>query len=396
MAHPSSTKVLHVVKKGPWSQVEDDMLIHLVARYGPEQWMEISKDHGSRNAKQCRERYHQNLKPTINRGPITAEEGVAIERLHAEKGPKWAEISRALGGRSDNQVKNWYNGQKNRRTKMHTHGGHQVALHGIQHSLSAVKPVDAQILHQRGHMNPYSQSSASHYHQCKPSPTTSQISEAPSLISDASSMSPGISPSSIIAYPTCASAWPLPDEHNRLILPSLHHLPSLLPLNDTAADLSRQPPGSQTAPKVPWQQKKPSPAQNSDLFSLRQNHKNHETQSHFANFQSSDRTKSVTDHLPPLQSLLSTQPSKISEITRTPDAPTFAQSSPRSARITLPRLRPDPGGELFPRPVKPCSRAAPIRFARVGFRHEPYPSSKSQATPHNTTKCRMDLANVLG
>ena len=364
--------------------------------------MEISKDHGSRNAKQCRERYHQNLKPTINRGPITAEEGVAIERLHAEKGPKWAEISRALGGRSDNQVKNWYNGQKNRRTKMHTHGGHQVALHGIQHSLSAVKPVDAQILHQRGHMNPYSQSSASHYHQCKPSPTTSQISEAPSLISDASSMSPGISPSSIIAYPTCASAWPLPDEHNRLILPSLHHLPSLLPLNDTAADLSRQPPGSQTAPKAPWQQKKLSTSQNPELFSSRQNHKNHETQSHFANFQSSYRTKSVPDHLPPLQSLLSTQPSKISETARTPDAPTFAQSSPRSVRITLPRLRPDQGGELFPRPVKSSSRAAPIRFARVGFRHEPYPSSKSQATaiavatPHNTTKCRMDLANVLG
>ncbi|KAL8819433.1 MAG: hypothetical protein Q9191_007737 [Dirinaria sp. TL-2023a] len=198
MALLGPARVMQMVKKGPWSEMEDQRLLDLVNYHGAESWMDISKEHGSRNAKQCRERYHQNLKSSINRGPITPEEGVAIERLHTEKGPKWAEIARALGGRSDNQVKNWYNGQKNRRTKMNAHGG-QVALQGAQHSLSALRPVDAQVLQQRGHINPYATRSVDHLPRF--SPTTSQISEAPSLISDASSTSPGMSPSPNTIYP---------------------------------------------------------------------------------------------------------------------------------------------------------------------------------------------------
>lgn len=213
------------VKKGPWSEMEDKRLLDLVNYHGAESWMDISKEHGSRNAKQCRERYHQNLKSSINRGPITPEEGVAIERYHAEKGPKWAEIARALGGRSDNQVKNWYNGQKNRRTKMSAHTCHSM-LHGaaVQPSLSAVRPVDAQLLHQRGHTNPYSRWSID-YHS-KLSPTASQISEAPSLVSDASSTSSGVPPSPIAGYPvqpnlasSIFSSW---NEHStRPVLPPL-------------------------------------------------------------------------------------------------------------------------------------------------------------------------------
>lgn len=213
------------VKKGPWSEMEDKRLLDLVNYHGAESWMDISKEHGSRNAKQCRERFHQNLKSSINRGPITPEEGVAIERYHAEKGPKWAEIARALGGRSDNQVKNWYNGQKNRRTKMSAHSC-QSMLHGatVQQSLSAVRPVDAQLLHQRGHTNPYSRRSIDY--QSNLSPTASQISEAPSLISDASSTSSGVPPSPIAAYPvqpnlasSILSSWN--ENSSRPLLPPL-------------------------------------------------------------------------------------------------------------------------------------------------------------------------------
>ena len=223
MALPGPARLMQMVKKGPWSEMEDKRLLDLVSYHGAESWMDISKEHGSRNAKQCRERYHQNLKSSINRGPITPEEGVAIERYHAEKGPKWAEIARALGGRSDNQVKNWYNGQKNRRTKMSAHGG-QSMPHGTQQSLSAVRPVDTQLLQQRGHMNPYSRRSIDH--QSKLSPTTSQISEAPSLISDASSTSPAISPSPNTAYPaqpnlasSILSSWT--EDSLRPVLPPL-------------------------------------------------------------------------------------------------------------------------------------------------------------------------------
>lgn len=67
---------------------------------------------GSRTPKQCRERYHQNLKPTLNHDPITPEEGAMIERLVNEYGHCWADIARRLNGQSDNAVKNWWNGSQ--------------------------------------------------------------------------------------------------------------------------------------------------------------------------------------------------------------------------------------------------------------------------------------------
>lgn len=105
-------------RRGPWSQHEDATLLSLVQVHGPHNWVRISQLVTSRSPKQCRERYHQNLKPTLNHDPITPEEGVVIERLVAEMGKRWAEIARRLHGRSDNAVKNWWNGGMNRRRRM--------------------------------------------------------------------------------------------------------------------------------------------------------------------------------------------------------------------------------------------------------------------------------------
>lgn len=104
-------------RRGPWSQAEDDYLIQLVQNQGALNWVRISATLGSRTPKQCRERYHQNLKPSLNHEPITTEEGILIERLVQELGKRWAEIARRLKGRSDNAVKNWWNGSQNRRKR---------------------------------------------------------------------------------------------------------------------------------------------------------------------------------------------------------------------------------------------------------------------------------------
>ncbi|KAG6165714.1 hypothetical protein E4U27_008357 [Claviceps purpurea] len=86
-------------RKGAWSPSEDDLLKSRVLDGGARDWVEISSFVGSRSAKQCRERWHQVLDPRLIRDPITREEG-----------QQWAEIARQLKGRSDNGVKNWYNG----------------------------------------------------------------------------------------------------------------------------------------------------------------------------------------------------------------------------------------------------------------------------------------------
>ncbi|CZT19984.1 uncharacterized protein RCC_05841 [Ramularia collo-cygni] len=104
-------------KRGPWSQQEDQLLLHLVSVHGAHNWVRISSTIQTRSPKQCRERFHQNLKPNLNHDPITPEEGILIEQMVAEMGKRWAEIARRLRGRSDNAVKNWWNGGMNRRRR---------------------------------------------------------------------------------------------------------------------------------------------------------------------------------------------------------------------------------------------------------------------------------------
>ncbi|GAP90824.2 putative myb-like DNA-binding domain-containing protein [Rosellinia necatrix] len=106
------------LRRGPWSQREDATLVRLVQQQGPLNWVKISDTLISRSPKQCRERYHQNLKPSLNHEPISAEEGQLIEKLVSELGKRWAEIARRLNNRSDNAVKNWWNGSQNRRKRL--------------------------------------------------------------------------------------------------------------------------------------------------------------------------------------------------------------------------------------------------------------------------------------
>jgi Myb-like DNA-binding protein FlbD len=105
-------------RRGPWSHREDGFLMRLVATQGALNWVRISQQLGTRTPKQCRERYHQNLKPNLNHEPISPEEGLVIEQLVGEIGKRWAEIARRLDNRSDNAVKNWWNGNQNRRKRM--------------------------------------------------------------------------------------------------------------------------------------------------------------------------------------------------------------------------------------------------------------------------------------
>lgn len=104
-------------RRGPWVPEEDQLLLQLVREQGPNNWVRISQHMHYRSPKQCRERFHQNLKPSLNREPISSDEGLMIERMVNEMGKRWAEIARRLGNRSDNAVKNWWNGSMNRKRR---------------------------------------------------------------------------------------------------------------------------------------------------------------------------------------------------------------------------------------------------------------------------------------
>ena len=104
-------------RRGPWSEMEDRLLMAQIDAVGLNDWTTVADAVGSRDAKQCRERYHQNLRPDLNHEPLTPEECDTILTLVERVGKKWAEIARRLNGRCDNQVKNWWNSQNNHRRR---------------------------------------------------------------------------------------------------------------------------------------------------------------------------------------------------------------------------------------------------------------------------------------
>jgi Myb-like DNA-binding protein FlbD len=133
-------------RRGPWLPEEDGTLLTLVHTQGPNNWVRISQHMQHRTPKQCRERYHQNLKPSLNHEPITAQEGERIEVYVQELGKRWAEIARRLGNRSDNAVKNWWNGSNNRRKR-------STVQHGSRPVGPRSQPVPVSGSSQMGHQH---------------------------------------------------------------------------------------------------------------------------------------------------------------------------------------------------------------------------------------------------
>jgi hypothetical protein len=86
---------------------EDERLRSLVKSHGTKDWHAISAGLGTRNARQCRERWHNYLDPRVS-NPLdwSPEEDARLEDAFREVGSRWGNLAAYFPARSTNNVKN--------------------------------------------------------------------------------------------------------------------------------------------------------------------------------------------------------------------------------------------------------------------------------------------------
>ncbi|XP_010482628.1 PREDICTED: transcription factor MYB82 isoform X1 [Camelina sativa] len=141
------------MKRGLWKPEEDMILKSYVETHGEGNWADISRRSGSirnfhivlcsftqktergtfgklrslcfcvdvfsglkRGGKSCRLRWKNYLRPNIKRGSMSPQEQDLIIRMHKLLGNRWSLIAGRLPGRTDNEVKNYWNTHLNKKS----------------------------------------------------------------------------------------------------------------------------------------------------------------------------------------------------------------------------------------------------------------------------------------
>ncbi|OVA14468.1 SANT/Myb domain [Macleaya cordata] len=153
------------VKRGPWSPEEDTTLKNYLQNHGTGgNWIALPHKAGlKRCGKSCRLRWLNYLRPDIKHGGFTEEEDNIICSLYKNIGSRqvnsisfrWSVIASQLPGRTDNDVKNYWNTKlkkklmasksnliinNNNSTNFTTNSNHINQLSSLSSPLSLTKP----------------------------------------------------------------------------------------------------------------------------------------------------------------------------------------------------------------------------------------------------------------
>ncbi|KAF8038789.1 hypothetical protein BT93_B1364 [Corymbia citriodora subsp. variegata] len=104
--------------RGAWTSEEDQKLAQAIEIHGPRRWKLVAAKAGlNRCGKSCRLRWLNYLRPNIKRGNISDQEEDLILRLHKLLGNRWSLIAGRLPGRTDNEIKNYWNSHLSKKIK---------------------------------------------------------------------------------------------------------------------------------------------------------------------------------------------------------------------------------------------------------------------------------------